>query len=130
MRLFFPNGADEDGDDFEPPSQMGEEVNYPERFVNKPRVKGDRTTNNRKRLMSISEMSQSLTSQKDEHEIPESSPVVYKEEELSAYLKNIILARQEIQQSRIRHTIEIEKIDVLTNYYNDKIKEEIAKIKK
>ena len=56
--------------------------------------------------------------------------VVYKEEELSVYLKNIILARQEIQQSRIRHTIEIEKIDVLTSYYNDKIKEEIAKIKK
>jgi len=56
--------------------------------------------------------------------------VVYKEEELTNYLKNIILARQEIQQSRIRHTIEIEKIDVLTNYYNDKIKEEIAKIKK
>jgi len=56
--------------------------------------------------------------------------VTYKEEDLSAYLKNIILARQEIQQSRIRHTIEIEKIDVLTNYYNDKIKEEIAKIKK
>ena len=56
--------------------------------------------------------------------------VVYKEEDLSVYLKNIILARQEIQQSRIRHTIEIEKIDVLTNYYNDKIKEEIAKIKK
>ncbi len=56
--------------------------------------------------------------------------VTYKEEELSVYLKNIILARQEIQQSRIRHTIEIEKIDVLTNYYNDKIKEEIAKIKK
>jgi len=56
--------------------------------------------------------------------------VTYKEEDLSAYLKNIIIARQEIQQSRIRHTIEIEKIDVLTNYYNDKIKEEIAKIKK
>ena len=56
--------------------------------------------------------------------------VIYKEEELTNYLKNIILARQEIQQSRIRHTIEIEKIDVLTNYYNDKIKEEIAKIKK
>jgi hypothetical protein len=56
--------------------------------------------------------------------------VTYKEEELSVYLKNIILARQEIQQSRIRHTIEIEKIDVLTNYYNEKIKEEIAKIKK
>ena len=56
--------------------------------------------------------------------------ILYKEEELTNYLKNIILARQEIQQSRIRHTIEIEKIDVLTNYYNDKIKEEIAKIKK
>jgi hypothetical protein len=56
--------------------------------------------------------------------------VVYKEEELSVYLKNIILARQEIQQGRTRHTIEIEKIDVLTSYYNDKIKEEIAKIKK
>jgi hypothetical protein len=56
--------------------------------------------------------------------------VVYKEEELSVYLKNIILARQEIQQSRTRHTIEIEKIDVLTSYYNDKIKEEVAKIKK
>lgn len=56
--------------------------------------------------------------------------ITYKEEELSVYLKNIILARQEIQQSRTRHTIEIEKIDVLTSYYNDKIKEEIAKIKK
>jgi hypothetical protein len=56
--------------------------------------------------------------------------VTYKEEELSVYLKNVIMARQEIQQSRTRHTIEIEKIDVLTSYYNDKIKEEIAKIKK
>jgi hypothetical protein len=56
--------------------------------------------------------------------------VVYKEEDLSVYLKNVIMARQEIQQSRTRHTIEIEKIDVLTSYYNDKIKEEIAKIKK
>ena len=56
--------------------------------------------------------------------------VTYKEEDLSVYLKNVIMARQEIQQSRTRHTIEIEKIDVLTSYYNDKIKEEIAKIKK
>ena len=56
--------------------------------------------------------------------------VTYKEEELSVYLKNVIMARQEIQQSRTRHTIEIEKIDVLTSYYNDKIKEEVAKIKK
>ena len=56
--------------------------------------------------------------------------VTYKEEELSVYLKNTILARQEIQQSRTRHMLEVEKIDVLTSYYNDKIKEEIAKIKK
>ena len=56
--------------------------------------------------------------------------VTYKEEELSVYLKNVIMARQEIQQSRTRHTIEIEKLDVLTSYYNDKIKEEVAKIKK
>jgi hypothetical protein len=56
--------------------------------------------------------------------------VTYKEEDLSTYLKNVIMARQEIQQSRARHTIEIEKIDVLTEYYNNKIKEEIAKIKK
>ena len=56
--------------------------------------------------------------------------IVYKEEELSVYLKNVIMARQEIQQSRTRHTIEIEKIDVLTSYYNDKIKEEVTKIKK
>jgi hypothetical protein len=56
--------------------------------------------------------------------------VTYKEEDLSTYLKNIIVARQEIQQSRARHMIEIEKIDVLTSYYNDKIKEEITKIKK
>ena len=56
--------------------------------------------------------------------------VTYKEEELSVYLKNIILARQEIQQSRTIHMVEVEKIDVLTSYYNDKIKEEIAKITK
>ena len=56
--------------------------------------------------------------------------ITYKEEDLSTYLKNVIMARQEIQQSRARHTIEIEKIDVLTEYYNNKIKEEIAKIKK
>jgi hypothetical protein len=54
----------------------------------------------------------------------------YKEEELTPYLRNIIVARQEIQTNRIRHTIEIEKIDVLTEYYNTKIKEEIKKLEK
>ena len=42
--------------------------------------------------------------------------------ELSLDVRNTIVARQEIQQSKVRHEIEIEKIDVLTNYYNEKIK--------
>ena len=37
-------------------------------------------------------------------------------------VKNTIVARQEIQQSKVRHDIELEKIEVLTNYYNEKIK--------
>jgi len=56
--------------------------------------------------------------------------VEYKQEDLTPYLRNIIVARQEIQTSRARHTIEIEKIDVLTEYYNKKIKEEVQKIEK
>jgi hypothetical protein len=42
--------------------------------------------------------------------------------ELPLDVKNTIVARQEIQQSKVRHLIEIEKIEVLTNYYNEKIK--------
>jgi len=38
-------------------------------------------------------------------------------------LRNYIIARQEIQTSKIRHEIELEKIEVLTNYYNGKIQE-------
>ena len=38
-------------------------------------------------------------------------------------LRNYIVARQEIQTSKIRHEIELEKIEVLTNYYNGKIQE-------
>jgi hypothetical protein len=37
-------------------------------------------------------------------------------------VRNTIVARQEIQQSKVRHDIELEKIEVLTNYYNEKIK--------
>jgi hypothetical protein len=37
-------------------------------------------------------------------------------------LQNTIVARQEIQRSKLRHEIELEKIEVLTNFYNDKIK--------
>ena len=42
--------------------------------------------------------------------------------ELPIEVRNTIVARQEIQQSKIRHVLEIEKIEVLTNYYNEKIK--------
>jgi len=40
-------------------------------------------------------------------------------------LRNTIAARQELQTSKVRHKIELEKIDVLTNYYNEKIAEGI-----
>ena len=46
----------------------------------------------------------------------------YSLSELPLDIRNTIVARQEIQQSKVRHTIELEKIDVLTEYYNDKIK--------
>ena len=42
--------------------------------------------------------------------------------ELPLDVRNTIVARQEIQNSKVRHTIELEKIEVLTNYYNEKIK--------
>ena len=42
--------------------------------------------------------------------------------DLPLELRNTIVARQEIQQSKVRHTVELEKIDVLTEYYNEKIK--------
>ena len=41
--------------------------------------------------------------------------------------RNTIVARQEIQRSKVRHDIELEKIEVLTNYYNQKIKEGLDK---
>jgi len=52
----------------------------------------------------------------------------YKDSELSLDLRNTLVARQEILQSKIRHEIEIEKISVLENYYNEKIKKEVEKI--
>ena len=47
----------------------------------------------------------------------------YDIETMPIELRNIIAARQEIQQNKVRHEIELEKIDVLTNYYNGKIQE-------
>ena len=53
----------------------------------------------------------------------------YDETKFNEILKNYIIARQEIQGNRIKIVMEIEKIDVLTNYYNAKINEELKKIK-
>ena len=47
----------------------------------------------------------------------------YDIDEMPTELRNIIVARQEIQNSKIRHEIELEKIEVLTKYYNEKIQE-------
>jgi len=44
---------------------------------------------------------------------------------LPLVLRNTIAARQELQTSKVRHEIELEKIDILTNYYNEKIAEGI-----
>jgi len=52
----------------------------------------------------------------------------YKDSELSIEIRNTLVARQEILQSKIRHEVELEKISVLENYYNDKIKKEIDSI--
>ena len=49
--------------------------------------------------------------------------VDYDIEKLPMELRNSIAARQEIQQSKVRHEIELEKIDVLTAHYNNKIQE-------
>lgn len=50
----------------------------------------------------------------------------YDENKFSDKLKNYIIARQEIQNNKTRLLIEIEKIDVLTEYYNNKIVEELG----
>ena len=46
---------------------------------------------------------------------------------LSPELQNYLTVRQEIQLSKIRHTLELEKIDVLTVHYNQKIAELVKK---
>jgi len=52
--------------------------------------------------------------------------VEYDETKFSDKLRNYIIARQEIVQSKTRHVIEVEKIDVLIEYYNNKIIEELG----
>ena len=51
----------------------------------------------------------------------------YNVNKLSPELQNYLVVRQEIQASKIRHNIELEKIDVLTSFYNKKIAELVKK---
>ena len=51
----------------------------------------------------------------------------YDEQKCRPELQNYIAVRQEIQVSKTRHLIEIEKIDVLTKHYNEKIVKLIKK---
>ena len=52
----------------------------------------------------------------------------YEIDKLPLEVRNTIVARQEIQQSKVRHEVELEKIEVLTNYYNDKIKKGLEEL--
>ena len=52
---------------------------------------------------------------------------VYDETKFSVKLRNTIVARQELEQSKVRHEIELEKIQVLTEYYNKSISEMMKK---
>ena len=45
----------------------------------------------------------------------------YDETTFSIELRNKIVARQEIEASKVRHNVELEKIEVLTEFYNKKI---------
>jgi len=51
----------------------------------------------------------------------------YDESKFSITLRNYIVARQEIEQGKVRHEVELEKIQVLTEYYNGKIAELVKK---
>ena len=46
---------------------------------------------------------------------------------LSPELQNYLVVRQEIQVSKVRHNLELEKIEVLTAHYNTKIAELVKK---
>ena len=51
----------------------------------------------------------------------------YEVASLSPELQNYLVVRQEIQASKVRHNLELEKIDVLTAHYNKKIAELVKK---
>jgi len=49
----------------------------------------------------------------------------YTESDLNDEIVNIFLVQTEMNQSRLRHTIELEKIQVLNNYYINKLNEQL-----
>ena len=49
----------------------------------------------------------------------------YKQDKLSADCLNAIAVRQDLQANRMRHVVEVEKIDVLTKHYDSKIEKEL-----
>tara|TARA_B100000900_G_C20403283_1_gene643639 strand:+ start:100 stop:306 length:207 start_codon:yes stop_codon:yes gene_type:complete len=49
----------------------------------------------------------------------------YKESDLNDNIVNIFLVQGEMTQSKLRHEIELEKIKVLNDYYNNKLKEQL-----
>ena len=51
----------------------------------------------------------------------------YNVSKLSPELQNYLVVRQEIQASKVRHQLELEKIEVLTAHYNTKIAELVKK---
>ena len=51
----------------------------------------------------------------------------YDEKMFSPELQNYLSVRQEIQLSRIRHNLELEKIEVLKKHYNQRIAELVKK---
>jgi hypothetical protein len=51
----------------------------------------------------------------------------YDVSKMSPELQNYLVVRQEIQASKVRHIVELEKIDVLTSHYNNKIAELVKK---
>ena len=51
----------------------------------------------------------------------------YDVSKMSPELQNYLVVRQEIQASKERHIVELEKIAVLTSHYNNKIAELVKK---
>ena len=54
----------------------------------------------------------------------------YNTSDLPMDIRNSIVAKMEMQSSKVRHIVELEKIEVLTNHYNEKIKKGLSKDKK